>query len=122
MLFEQEVTINFPNVGQLIQIESNKQLLAAGAYGSLVNARTRQANLTLDLIDAIATFMVMVPDFRENKAFPSDLDKLSPTDMVRLVSPFKTQFFPWFNKILKDIENQLQAATQLLNEAEEDLS
>ena len=118
-IFDKKYTVGFPNVDQFLQIEATKTSLASGQYGQMVAAKTRTALMALDLIDAFSTFFVMLPEMRAEKVLPENINDLKPAQVAQLLIAFKTQYFPWFDKIMRDIENQVREAQKALRDAEE---
>jgi hypothetical protein len=98
----QEFMVNFPNVGQLMEIESMKMILANGKYSELVNNSTKSSIFVLDLIDAFATFSTLIPDLKAQLP-TKGYTTMDPKEAKELVKVFKEQFFGWFNEIMKDI-------------------
>ena len=101
--------IAFPSAGKLIDIETMKVSIAKGAYNGLINASTKSADQALDLIDAICTFMVVIPELRENMVFDNILD-IDPIDAQELVVIYKKVYFPWFAgwlEVMKQKEEEL---------------
>lgn len=113
---EKTYIVSWPNVDQFLQIESLKTTLAAGQYNSLIVARSRTANLALDLIDAFSTFTTLLPQIIKDGILPSDFNKITPPEMASLVIVYKTQYYPWFEGIMKDIESQVAAAQKALED------
>lgn len=103
--------IKFPNVGQLIDIESLKNGLTGGKYGSFAASGVKSMYFVLDIVDTIAFLTVMCPKLK-NFITEEDGDKLDYTSMKpetvkKLVDLYKKQILPWFNNIMQ----QLYSAT-----------
>jgi len=96
-------TINFPNVGQILDIESLKSALSNGTYGDLVKNNTKSSNQSLDLIDAIATFSVLIPELKNILEVKSYLDlDLKTAKMV--VNSYNKDYFLWFKELNDEIQ------------------
>lgn len=102
-LQDNKFEVNFPNVGQIIDIEINKVSLGRGQYGNLVAAMSVGSVVALDLIDAFATFTVLIPDMIKGLNV-KDLFELNPIDAQELVVQYKQVFFPWYNNIIEDLK------------------
>lgn len=103
--------IKFPNVGQLIDIESLKNGLTGGKYGSFAASGVKSMYFVLDIVDTIAFLTVMCPKLK-NFITEEDVEKLDYTSMKpetvkKLVDLYKKQILPWFNNIMQ----QLYSAT-----------
>lgn len=99
-----DYVIKFPNVGQLMDIESLKSALTNGQYGELVRMNTRLSNSALDIADTIATFSVLIPEIKEtlNVKTYTELDPFKAKDLVKC---YKKQYFPWFNEINQELQD-----------------
>jgi hypothetical protein len=120
-IFEKRYYVNFPTVDQFIQIETMKMSLSNGMYGQMMKAQSRTTNMALDLIDAFATFLVLLPEMKVDGGLPDDINSLTPEQITQLLIAFKTQYYPWFNRIMKSIEDQVKQAQKALNDAESQL-
>lgn len=117
-IFDKRYFVHFPTVDQFIQIETMKMSLSNGMYGQMMKAQSRTTNMALDLIDAFATFLVLLPELKADGGLPDDINSLTPEQITQLLIAFKTQFYPWFNRIMKGIEDQVKQAQKALNDAE----
>ena len=62
-LAERSFVLQYPNVGQMMDIEIKKQSLSGGHYNLMVkNASTQDRLMMLNFLDAYATFSVLNPD------------------------------------------------------------
>jgi hypothetical protein len=96
--------ISFPNVGQTLQIEAYRQTISRGQYGNMVLSPTESSSQSLDLIDTIAHFEVLMPKkFKESLKVES-ITELSLSDAKPLVAAYKTQFLPWFVELLNELK------------------
>lgn len=91
--------ISFPNVAQTLEIESLKQILSNGQYSSMVRSNIVSAKRSLDLIDAIATFRVIIPEIKTSL----DFENLSLVEGNKLVKVYEKQFLPWYEEMMKEI-------------------
>lgn len=84
--------IKFPNVGQLIDIESRKSLLASGQYKNM----DKNDSFIIPYIDTLATFMVLIPELSELLRIQSLFD-LSLLELKELLNIYNNQYLPWYN-------------------------
>lgn len=101
-------TINFPNMGQIIDIETNKISFANGRYSQLLNSNIISSNVAQDLVEMAATLTVLIPEF--NKIFKlNSIFELNPIDAIEFVTAYKEQVFPWYSEwlLLLKIEPKL---------------
>jgi hypothetical protein len=87
----------FPNCGQLIDIENYKANLSKGQYRNLVNNMTLASLMSLDYIDCIATFSILIPKLFEDLRVPN-IFLLDLISMKEIVDVFKKEYLPWYNQ------------------------
>lgn len=100
----EKVTVNFPNVGQMIDMESLKQSVTGNKYGSMSASGVKSMFFALDMVDALCFFEIMCPKLKrilEVKSFT----EMSPEDMKPVVAAYKEHVAPWYNKLLQDLYN-----------------
>ena len=59
---EKTFIANFPNIGQIIDLESLKQAITSNRYGQMAASGIASMYYALDLVDAIAFYQIVVPD------------------------------------------------------------
>jgi len=89
--------VNFPNCGQLIDIENYKASLSKGQYRNLVNNMTTNSLMALDLIDCVAVFSVLIPKFLEDLKVAS-IFQLDLISMKEICDIFKKEYLPWYSQ------------------------
>jgi hypothetical protein len=99
-----EYLVKFPNVGDILNIESLKSALTNGQYGDLVRMNTRSSNEALDIADTLATFSVLIPEIKETFNVKT-YTELDPFTAKKLVNVYKKQYFPWFNEINTELQS-----------------
>lgn len=94
-LQENEYAVNFPNVGQVIDIEVKKSMYSARQYSYLALSNLKSSNYALDLIETIAIFTTLIPkleaDLKVKTLFELDLISIK-----ELVDQYKKVFLPWY--------------------------
>ena len=113
-LFGNSFKVSFPNVGQMIDIETAKVLLSNNTYDQLVRSRVKTASLALDLIDAIANFSVLIPGF-QNLVGVKENTEIEYVQVTQLVTAYRNQFFPWYENIMRDIDASVKEAKKKLD-------
>lgn len=116
-MIEREITIEyngkkfqvkFPNVGQMIDIESLKNGLTGGKYGSFAASGVKSMYFILDMVDTIAFLTVMCPklkNFVTNEGEETDFMKMKPETLKELIAVYKKQILPWYSKIIQQLYN-----------------
>lgn len=97
-------TAKFPNVGQMIDMESLKQALTRGKYGQMAQSGVASAYFALDLVDAISFFQVCAP--MVGKYFEiRDYTEVDLNVADELVKTYREVIKPWYDQTLIDIRN-----------------
>lgn len=89
-------SVNFPNVGQYLDIEQNKMMLTNNGYESLVLSRLKTSLFALDLVDAISFLRVMCPELTKDLNEKSYLD-IDLSKSKTLVTAYKKQIQPEYD-------------------------
>lgn len=100
---EEAFTLNFPNIGQIMDIESRRMSLSGGQYGNLVKASTFTANLTLDMIDTVSFFSVLKPTLFQQDEI--DISKWDYERLLPLIKAYKKTVMPWYNKWMEKLSD-----------------
>ena len=95
-----DYTIEYPNVGQVYQMEAVKQLLGKGYYNSILAAPTRLAQAAADAIEIEALFSVLSPKLLDDLKVKSFGD-LGLDDFRIIQEEYKTVVYPWLVEIGK---------------------
>lgn len=99
---EKSFVVNFPNVGQMIDIESMKQSLTGNRYGSMASSGIASMYMALDVVDTIAFLTICVPDIAKYYDI-QDYTMLPADKMNQYVKLYKDEILPWYNKILMEL-------------------
>lgn len=124
-LLGQKEIINFPNVGQLMDIESAKMAFTNGTYSQLVKSSINVASsiYALDLVDALSHFSVLIPDLLLKLGLNNNASILS-IDLKtgnKLVEIYRNEYFPWFSKVESQMKNIANVAYEEKEKVKEDL-
>lgn len=95
--------VNFPNVGQLIDLESLKQALTNNRYGVMAASGVASMYYVLDIVDAVAFFQVCVPDVAKYYNV-KNYTSLSPENVKDFVDAYQNQIKPWFDKTMLELK------------------
>ena len=109
---DNQYSIDFPNTGQLIDIETLKISLARNQYEGIANARTISADYIRFLIDAIATLTVLCPTLKKDLKIES-FTALDAMDSRILLQVYMKKILPWiasWEKVLnQDLDEEVGA-------------
>lgn len=109
-----EYKIEFPTVGQYIDIETEKIDLASGKWSGLLTSRTVSAYRAIQLIECIAILKILCPKIFEDMKVSDyrDIDAIDFTLLLKLftkeINPWYSDWFKEFNDVLKDISESEQ--------------
>ena len=103
---DKKFIVKFPNVGQLMDIESLKMALTGGKYGTFAASGIKAMYFVLDMVDAISFFSVMCPrlkNFITQEDVDVDYTQMKPESVKPLVDIYKKDVMPWYNKIMTNL-------------------
>lgn len=103
---DKKFIVKFPNVGQLMDIESLKMALTGGKYGTFAASGIKSMYFVLDMVDAISFFSVMCPrlkNFITQEDVDVDYTQMKPENVKPLVDIYKKDVVPWYNKIMTNL-------------------
>jgi len=97
--------INFPNVGQMIDIESMKNALTGNKYGSFAASGIKSMYFILDVVDTIAFLSIMCPNLKNSVSEEQNVDytQMKPESIKKLVQLYKEKILPWYSKMLEQL-------------------
>lgn len=94
---------NFPNIGQIIDLESMKQALTNNRYGQMAASGVISMYYALDLVDAISFYHVVVPEvakYYDIKNYASmELDRIKD-----LLDAYQKDIKPWFDETMNELK------------------
>lgn len=96
--------VKFPNVGQLIDLESLKLALTNNRYGNMAASGIASMYDALDMVDSIAFYTVVVPELAKYY----NIDNFSTTqidNISELIKVYLQDIKPWFNDTMKELKN-----------------
>lgn len=94
--------IKFPNVGQMLDIESRKMALTGGQYRNLTLNPTASSLMALLNADMISTFSILIPEMAKDMKI--DFFELDIKTSKVLTNAFTKQFLPWYNEWMIELE------------------
>lgn len=99
-----EFFVKFPNVGQLIDLESLKQALTNGRYGIMASSGIASMYRALDMVDAIAFFQVCAPNIARQLDIRSytEMDVDGAQDFLTL---YTEQIRPWLDGVMGELKS-----------------
>ena len=98
--------IEFPNVGQIIDIESMKQALTNNKYGIMAQSNVRSMYQALDIVDAVSFLSIVAPEVAKYYNVGNYMT-LSPEKVKEFVDAYQRDIAPWYLKTLEELQNPL---------------
>ncbi len=97
-----EYDIPFPNVGQLMDIESFKMSYTNGKYTQMAFSPISNHIFALDVADSLAYFSILIPSIKEDLGIKNwrEVDAQTAKKIVRV---YKNDFIPWFKPLMDDL-------------------
>ena len=99
---EKAFTVEFPNIGKMIDMESLKQALTNGRYGVMASSAVVSMYQALDLVDAIAFYTICVPTVAKYYDI-DDYTSVAIDKVTELVMVYKKELKPWYDGILREL-------------------
>ena len=100
---EKTFIANFPNIGQIIDIESLKQALTNNRYGQMATSGIASMYYALDLVDAISFYQIVVPEVAKYYNI-RNFASLSVDKSKDLIDAYQKQIKPWFDGMLNELK------------------
>ena len=104
---ERTFIVSFPNVGQIIALESTKQALTDNRYGQMAASGVASMYYALDLVDTIAFFQVCGVDVLKYYDI-RNAASVAPDKLEMFVKVYAEQIKPWLDetfKVLRGLSN-----------------
>lgn len=111
---DRKYKIDYPNTGQLIDIEKMKATLSGNSYDGISNQNTNSGFYAKYLIDMVATFNILCPDLIKDLKVKSilELNAVDSNILLKIyVKELLTWFIEWENALNSDDE-ELDASTK----------
>lgn len=98
--------IDFPNNGQLIDIERKKIAYTSGTYKDMLLGVANATQQAFLLVETISTFEVLVPQLEADLTVKSLMD-LNPYQTRDLIHQYTTVYYPWMQKWMEVINEKI---------------
>ena len=95
--------VEFPNVGQIIDLESHRLALSGNRYGNMIASGVVSMYNALDLIDAISFYQVCAPEVGKYYNI-ENYTALQLDELAELMNAYRNDIRPWYNKVMEDIK------------------
>ena len=95
-------TVNFPTVGQIIDIEGLKQAMTNNKYGAMASSGIVSMYYALDFVDSASFLQVCCPAVARYFDITNYMD-LTPEKMEMFVNVYKEEILPWYKDTLDQL-------------------
>lgn len=99
---KKDFVAKFPNVGQIIDIDSMKQALSSNRYGVMAASGVQSAYFALDLIDAIAFFAIVCPEVGKYLDI-ANYATLQVDEIEDILNAYRNDISPWYNQTMNEL-------------------
>lgn len=99
--------VEFPNVGQILDIESMKQALTNNRYGIMAKSDIKSMYYALDVVDAVSFLTVVAPEVGRYFNVGNYL-ALSPEKVQEFVDVYQKEIYPWYAQTLEELKNPVK--------------
>lgn len=110
----QEYTIEFPTVGEYMEIENQKLIQSNGQWINLIKNQTVSALRSIQIIECVSTLMVLCPKLFGNMKVTS-YKEIDALDFVELLAIYNKEINPWYNAWFKQFNEVILSANEELN-------
>lgn len=104
----EKLIVKFPNVGQLLDMESMKQSLTSNRYGTMATSGVKSMYFALDLVDAIVFIQVLCPKVKRMLEI-DNYTLMSPLAAKELIKFYKEEILPWYSEVSKELYLSIEA-------------
>lgn len=106
---EKEYSIEYPTVGQYLDIERKKIEISGGQWGNLIGANTKSSSRAVQIIDCLANIVVLCPDLlKDLKPEAKNLMDIDAKDFTILVVAYNKQVRNWYSEWFKEFNDIFQ--------------
>ena len=99
--------VEFPNVGQILDIESMKLALTNNRYGIMAKSDIKSMYYALDVVDAVSFLTVVAPEVGKYFNVGNYLS-LSPEKVQEFVDVYQKDIYPWYAQTLEELKNPVK--------------
>lgn len=92
-----------PTTDDFLQIKTLKQLLSRNQYATWVREGTKEASLSLDIVDMIAFFQVLLPDVVGDLVGYKNISEIPLAKVIPFVKVYRSEFVPKFKPYLDEV-------------------
>lgn len=114
---KEEYTIEFPTVGEYMEIENQKLIQSNGQWINLIKNQTVSALRSIQIIECVSILMVLCPKLFGNMKVTS-YKEIDALDFVELLTIYNKEINPWYSAWFKQFNEVILGANKELSSEE----
>lgn len=103
--------LEFPSVGEYIEIEALKTDVSLGKFAQLLSSRTISSLRAIQIIEIVAILTVLSPKLVEDLKVKSILD-LDIQDFIKVMKAYQKDVAPWYKDWFEEFNNILENTSE----------
>lgn len=111
----EEYQIEFPTVGQYMDIENQKIMQSSGQWTNLIKNPTVSALRSIQIIECVSILMVLCPKLFQNMKIIS-YKEIDAIDFLELLTIFTKEISPWYSAWFNQFNSVILGANEVLSE------
>lgn len=113
----EEYQIEFPTVGEYMEIENQKLIQSNGQWVNLIKNQTVSALRSIQIIECVSILMVLCPKLFGNMKVIS-YKEIDALDFVELLTIYNKEINPWYSAWFKQFNEVILGANKELSSEE----
>lgn len=113
----EEYQIEFPTVGEYIDIENQKLIQSNGQWVNLLKNQTISALRSIQIIECVSLLMILCPKLFMNMKVVS-YKEIDALDFLELLSIYTKEIGPWYSEWFKQFNDVILGVNEKLKEEE----
>ena len=114
----EEYQIEFPTVGEYIDIENQKLIQSNGQWVNLLKNQTVSALRSIQIIECVSILMILCPKLFANMKVTS-YKEIDAIDFLELLTLYNKEINPWYSEWFKQFNDVILGVNEKLKKEEE---
>lgn len=114
----EEYQIEFPTVGEYIDIENQKLIQSNGQWVNLLKNQTVSALRSIQIIECVSILMILCPKLFTNMKVTS-YKEIDAIDFLALLTLYTKEINPWYAEWFKQFNDIILGVNEKLKKEEE---
>lgn len=109
-----EYEIEFPTVGEYIEIENKKIQISKGFWSDLLGTRTISSLRSIQMIECISIISVLCPAILEDMKI--DIKNIDILDFAKVLKLYQSKIQDWYSEWFKSFNDIMNETSDLIEE------